>query len=230
MKKTVLSSLVVAGLLTAGFTLKAFRAAETSQPETAVAASLPAIVGKTSTFKVDAAQSKLTWQAKKVTGGHTGGVKIANGELLVDKNKVVGGSVGMDMTSISDVDKSERLVNHLKSDDFFSAEKFPVSTFKISKVRPLKGAKSGAPNCIVDGELTIKGIAKPLSFPATIQVKGNTLTATSETIIIDRIQYDIKFRSASFFSAIGDKAIEDTFTVKFHLVASNSSETARLSY
>jgi polyisoprenoid-binding protein YceI len=228
MKKLVLSSLVVAGLLTTGIAFSSFRASGPAASEITAPDSRTLNLAKTTSFKVDATQSNLAWTAKKVTGGHTGSVKIAKGEVLVDKHKVVGGSIEMDMTSISDVDKSERLVNHLKSDDFFSAGKFPVSTFKITKMSPIKGAKAGSPNCIVEGDLTIKGISNPLSFPATIQVKGNTLTATSETIIIDRIKYDIKFRSASFFSAIGDKAIEDTFTVKFNLVAYTSPETARL--
>ena len=228
MKKLVLSSLVIAGLLTTGIAFSSFRAPGPAATDITPPAARTVSLAKTMSFKVDAAQSNLTWTAKKVTGGHTGGVKIAKGEVLADKNKVVGCSVELDMTSISDVDKSERLVNHLKSDDFFSAGKFPVSTFTITKVSPIKGAKSGMPNYTVEGELTIKGITNPLYFPASIQVKGNTLTATSEAITIDRIKYDIKYRSASFFSAIGDKAIEDTFTVKFNLTANAGPETARL--
>jgi polyisoprenoid-binding protein YceI len=228
MKKLVFSSLLVAALLTAGITFSSFRSSEVAASEAASAVLPAASLAKATTFKVDASQSTLTWNAKKVTGEHNGGVKVSKGELLVDKNKVVGGNVEMDMTSISDVDKSDRLVNHLKSDDFFSAGKFPVSTFKITKVKPIKGAKAGQANYTVEGELTIKGITNPLAFPAAIQMKGNTLSATSETITIDRTQYDIKFRSASFFSAIGDKAIEDTFTVKFNLVANAGTETARL--
>jgi polyisoprenoid-binding protein YceI len=224
MKKLVLSSLVVAGLLTAGLTFTSFRTPAAPKNATVGTRSL----AKTATFRIDAGQSNLAWDAKKVTGGHNGAVKITKGEVLVEKNKVIGGSVEMDMTSISDVDKSDRLVNHLKSDDFFSSEKFPVSTFKITKVSPIKGAKGGQPNYTIQGELTIKGITNPLTFQAAIQVKGNTLTANSETIAIDRIKYDIKYRSASFFSAIGDKAIEDKFTVKFKLVANAGTETARL--
>lgn len=223
MKKRVLSSLVVAGLLTAGITFSAFRAPAPLTSPASVAVNL----AKTTSFKVDASQSNLQWEARKVGGGHTGTVKIAQGEVLVAKNKVVGGSVEMDMSTIADVDKSQRLENHLKSDDFFSAGKFPVSTFKITKVSPIKSAKAGAPNYTVEGVLTIKGISNPLSFPATIQVEGNTLTAASGSITIDRLKYDIKYRSASIFSAIGDKAIEDTFTVKFNLVASAGSQSAR---
>jgi polyisoprenoid-binding protein YceI len=228
MKKLVLSSLVVAGLLTAGISFSSFRSAAPTAAETAAGDSLTAAPAKATAFKVDVAQSSLTWNAKKVTGEHNGNVKISKGEVLVEKNKLVGGSVDMDMTSISDVDKSERLVNHLKSDDFFSSEKFPVSTFKITRVSPIKGAKAGEANYTIEGNLTIKGITNPLSFPAAVQVKGNALTATSETITVDRIKYDIKYRSASFFSAIGDKAIEDKFTVKFNLVANSGPETARL--
>ena len=76
-------------------------------------------------FKVDAEKSKLIWIGKKVTGQHTGTITIAEGSLSVKSKKVTGGSFVIDMTSITDVDKNERLVGHLKSDDFFSIEKHP---------------------------------------------------------------------------------------------------------
>lgn len=228
MKKLVFSSLVVAGLLTASISFSSFRTLPPALSGATTHHPVSASLAKTTTFKVDAAQSSLSWHARKVTGEHNGGVKIAKGEVLVEKNKVVGGSVELDMTSISDVDNNQRLVNHLKSDDFFSSEKFPIATFKITRVSPIKGAKDGQPNYTLAGNLTIKGISNPLAFPVAIQVKGNTFTATSQAITVDRIKYDIKYRSASFFSAIGDKAIEDHFTVKFNLVANTGPETARL--
>ena len=224
MKKIIFSSLLLSGLLVSGFSLTSAKFAEPVKGTTVTRAA----VVKSTAFKVDVAASNLTWNAKKVTGQHNGNVKITKGDLLVNKNKITGGTVEMDMTSISDVDNSARLVTHLKSDDFFSAEKFPVSTFKITKLTPIKGAKAGADNYVVAGNLTIKGITNPLTFNAAIDVKGNTVTAKSDAITIERLKYDIKFRSLSIFSDIGDKAIEDTFTVKFNLVARQNDSMAKM--
>jgi len=47
---------------------------------------------------------------------------------------------------------------HLKSPDFFDAEKFPKVTFKSSKI-VFKGSKIEVP-----GELTIKGVTKPVTL------------------------------------------------------------------
>ncbi|MBK5277323.1 MAG: YceI family protein [Bacteroidia bacterium] len=85
---------------------------------------------KDNLFKVDIEKSKLTWVGKKVTGAHTGTINLTEGSFVTNGKKVTGGSFAIDMTSITDTDitnpgGNERLVNHLKSDDFFSSEKHP---------------------------------------------------------------------------------------------------------
>ena len=123
----------------------------------------------------------------------------------------------IDMTSLKNTDQegdmNAKLVNHLKSDDFFSVEKHPTSTLKITKVEQT-GEKA-----TVNGELTIKGVTKPISFPAEIKVEGKRLSAKGE-MKVDRTLYGIKFRSLKFFSDIGDKVINDEFTVGFDITAS----------
>jgi polyisoprenoid-binding protein YceI len=112
---------------------------------------------------------------------------------------------------------NEKLVGHLKSDDFFSVEKNPTATFVITSVAPLKGDACGN-NATITGDLTIKGKTNPLSFPAKVGVK-NGMAAASGTATIDRTKYDIRYRSKSFFESIGDKAIDDTFTLTFNVIA-----------
>lgn len=182
------------------------------------------------TLEVDQTASSLNWTAKKVGGQHNGTVKLAKGTLAVNGKKLVGGNFVMDMTSIADVDITNpefnnKLTTHLKSEDFFSAEKHPTSTFKITQAKPLAGAKAGEPNYTITGDLTIKGITNPVTFPATVQINGNSAEATAK-VDIDRIKYDIKFRSGLIGTA-ADKIIEDTFTIDLKLVAGKSN-TARL--
>ncbi|WP_034256711.1 YceI family protein [Adhaeribacter aquaticus] len=220
MKKLVLSSLVVASLLVADVTTTF---ANTNGPAPKVGKTVKVAAN---TYKVDVNQSNMAWEGKKVTGQHNGTIKLANGALQVDKNKVVGGTVEIDMNSIVNLDLTDKeyngkLIGHLKSDDFFSVEKHPRATFKITNVTPVKGAKAGAANYNVNGILTIKGISNPVTFPATVAVNGNSLTAKSEAVVLDRTKWDIRYGSKSFFANIGDKAINDDFTVQFNLVANN---------
>jgi polyisoprenoid-binding protein YceI len=166
------------------------------------------------TYTVDAAKSTITWAAKKVTGAHNGTVALKSGTLSVDGKTVKGGSFVIDMTTIKDADGSAKLEGHLKADDFFGTEKFPTSTFVITKV-----ATVGS-NLLVTGNLTLKGITKPLSFPATVTVNADgTVSALAGKIIVDRTKYDIKYGSKSFFDTIGDKAIDDNFEIGVKLVA-----------
>ncbi|MGV3561197.1 YceI family protein [Larkinella arboricola] len=176
-------------------------------------------VAKTTTYNIDVDKSVLTWNGKKVTGEHSGPVKAEKGYLTLNGNKLTGGVVSIDLRTMTSSDLKDnkeyhdKLINHLKSDDFFSVAKYPVSTFKITKV------KQGSGNTAeVTGDLTIKGITNPVTFPVTVSVAGNTLTATGKATI-NRAKYDIKYGSKSFFDNLGDKVIYDDFTVDMNIVA-----------
>ncbi len=183
-------------------------------------------LAKATTYTVDPAQSTISWNAKKVTGEHNGLVKIAKGQLSWEGNKLTGGTFVADMTTMRDVDKgeanpfNERLVNHLRSDDFFAVEKFPTSTFKITNVKSIEGAKAGEPNYTIIGELSIKGTTKLQTFPATVNLSGNIAQATAK-LTINRIDYDIKYRAAIIGTA-ADKIIDDTFLLDLKLVATKT--------
>jgi polyisoprenoid-binding protein YceI len=186
--------------------------------------------GKTSEIKLEnktyvavPAKSKLDWVGKKVTGEHSGAVAIKSGELKTNKNKLVGGSFVIDMTSITctdlkDAEYNKKLIGHLNSDDFFSVAKHPTATFKATSVQPIKDAKAGEPNYTVAGNLTIKGITNPITFPATLSTEKGELRAKAN-IVVDRTKYDVKYGSASFFEGIGDKAIYDDFTMNLDMIA-----------
>jgi polyisoprenoid-binding protein YceI len=72
---------------------------------------------------------------------------------------------------------------------------------------------------VVTGDLTIKGITKPITFPVDIKTEKNGVKAKGE-MTVDRTHYDIKFRSLKYFSNIGDKVINDNFKVGFDVAAS----------
>lgn len=172
----------------------------------------------TAKFTVDAAQSKIEWKAKKVTGSHNGTVNIAKGELSVDGINVKSGSFDIDMNSIAVVDVTDanmngKLLGHLKSDDFFSVTNFPGAHFELTSIA---GGKGG--NVTLNGKLTIKGITNDISFPADVKITGKSMKATA-TITIDRTKFNIRYRSTNFFENLGDKAIYDDFTLEVVLVA-----------
>ncbi len=106
----------------------------------------------------------------------------------------------------------------MSSDDFFGAEKYPTSTFKITSIKPIAGAAADADNSTITGEMTIKGVTQQISFPAKVGVKNGVAAATGK-VTIDRTKFGLKYGSKTFFDSIGDKAIYDEFTLAFNIVA-----------
>lgn len=165
---------------------------------------------------VDTSKSAVKWLGKKVTGEHSGTIGIKEGNLVVEKGKVTGGKVVIDMNSIVDVDLTDagynaKLIGHLKSDDFFAVATFPTAELVINKV------ESNGNNHTFTGNLTIKGVTNPVSFTATSAKEGKSTTYKG-TLTIDRTKFNVKFGSKSFFENLGDKVIYDEFTLDFSLV------------
>ena len=82
--------------------------------------------------------------------------------------------------------------DHLRSDDFFDAAKFPNITFKSTSVKA-----AGKGKLKVTGDLTIKGITKPVVLNVTINKLGMQPIAKREaagfsaTTTIKRSDFDV---------------------------------------
>jgi polyisoprenoid-binding protein YceI len=170
------------------------------------------------TYTVDASKSTLNWRAEKITGFHEGTINLKSGSLKIEKDKITSGSFTIGMTTmvntdLTDAEYNKKLIGHLSSPDFFDVAKFPEAVFTITK--PVDVTKSVTE---VHGNLTIKGISKPLSFKTVIKKDGNSYVFNANSIVVDRTLYNIKYGSGSFFSDLGDKVIYDEFTIKLKLV------------
>lgn len=172
---------------------------------------------------VDLLQSKLKWTGYKITGQHFGSLKVKSGTLDFSNGNLVGGSILVDMKSITvddkakDPDSQQKLVGHLANDDFFSNEKFPTAEFVIKKVTPLKKPSATA-NHSISGDLIIKGQSHPLTLDADLMKHGVLFHAAGKASV-DRTLYGIKYKSAKFFSDIADKAINDNFDLEINIYA-----------
>jgi polyisoprenoid-binding protein YceI len=157
-------------------------------------------------------KTTLSWTGEKVTGQHTGTIKLKSGSLTIKDNKIVGGEFDIDMTTIKDSDGSERLEGHLKSGDFFDAANFPLSKLVIKESTPFEKGTG-----VAKGTLTIKGVTNPVEIKATMQKKDDGVWFFTN-IDIDRTKYGVKYGSGSFFDNLGDKTIYDEFRIKVNLL------------
>lgn len=172
------------------------------------------------TYQVDTYESRLEWKGRKVTGSHNGILMIQSGELIVEEGQLIGGSFVMDMTTIRVLDltnrnMNEKLLNHLKSDDFFSVQAYPTSSFTITSTTPKQGNAY-----TITGDLSIKGTTSQVTFDAMVDIAEDAASATA-TITYDRTVYDIQYGSGSFFSNLGDNMINDEVEMTVNLKATN---------
>ena len=174
--------------------------------------------------RVDSEKSTVKWKGSKITEGHDGFIKIQEGVLMIEHGTLVGGSISIDMNTITNSDiESEKykakLEGHLKSDDFFYVEKFPISTLKIREA--IKTAVPGGDlrsSYTIVADLTIKGITHTIDFVADVNINKLEFSATAK-IKIDRTQWDIKYHSGNYFKDLGDKLILDEIEFDISLLS-----------
>lgn len=165
------------------------------------------------TKKVNVEKSSIEWIGKKVVGSHNGKINFNSGHLEFKGDDIISGSFEVNMNSITVTDLEagkgkERLEGHLKNDDFFSTDKFPTATLEISNAK-----KKSTGVYDVTGNLTIKGVTKPIQFTLNVSKSG-----ASSKLLVDRTLYDIKYRSGNFFEGLGDRAILDEFELNTTIV------------
>lgn len=165
------------------------------------------------TLEVNTENSSIEWLGKKIGGKHEGLIQLKSGSFELEGEQITAGNFVVDMTSITNTDlkdegRNQRLVGHLKSDDFFGVETYPIASFKVVQSTKFKNGKA-----TLTGDITIKGRTERISFD--VLKDGMTYTAEVE---IDRSKFDVRYGSKSFFNDLGDNAIDDVFTLQIKLV------------
>lgn len=168
-----------------------------------------------SAYTIDKVNSVIHWKGYKPLGLQAGTIKLLSGSINVKNNQIAGGKFVADMTTIKDDNSSERLENHLKSVDFFDVKKYPTSSFTI------KNIKNSNEGTFLIGDLTIKNTTKEVEIPATIVISTNTIKINTKTIKINRAEFNVKYKSKSFFENLKDKFIEDDFELQVDIVGTN---------
>jgi polyisoprenoid-binding protein YceI len=86
--------------------------------------------------------------------------------------------------------------NHLKSDDFFNASKFPQIKFESTSFQPTGGNKYK-----LSGNLTIRDVTKPVVFDVTFggvaNAMGGTHAGFKAKATINRFDYNLKWSATT---------------------------------
>ncbi|RZK75399.1 MAG: YceI family protein, partial [Pedobacter sp.] len=169
-------------------------------------------------YRLDIKNSKLLWKAKKVNGGHNGYVLFQSGEIkTLSPGKYDSGYFNIHMNSIVAVDKLMRRENRevegvVKANNFFAVALYPMARMRVHTIVP-----TGRVNQYkVRGDLTVKGVTKPLEFLAMFIRSGKTLSAVAD-FKIDRTKWGINYKSGSFFTDLKDELIEDDIEISLRM-------------
>ena len=156
-------------------------------------------------------KSTLKWTGEQITSKiHYGSLQFKSGDVLFENGLITKGTFIVDMTTLSVEDlqgsSKGKLEGHLKSDHFFSVEKFNESSIVIS-------SSSKIPNGLsVSGILTIKGTSHPIDFKMLLKDSSWVSYLT-----FDRSKYNVRYGSGSFFENLGDKLILDSIKLETSL-------------
>ena len=171
-------------------------------------------------YEVDTTMSMVEWMGRNLFNRHLGTVELGSGHIMTNDGKLVGGCLGIDMTTlycadISDPALNAHLIAHLKSDDFFSVDKYPRAEFVISASMPLSGVRADEPNYQIRGDFTLRGVTKPIDFTAVVAKKADGAFTAQAVLELDRTVWGVIYGSAKFFGRLGQHLVNDL--VRLHL-------------
>ena len=163
-------------------------------------------------YSLNTSSSELKWTGTELTTKiHYGSIDFKSGTITLSEGQPVGGKFVVNMTTLKNEDLPEayrgRLEGHLKSDDFFSVDKFSEAILEITGSNKLSSGSFD-----VNGNLTIKGITEPISF--SMSPSDDYWIAN---LTFDRSKYNVRFRSGTFFENLGDKLIYDDIVIETKL-------------
>jgi polyisoprenoid-binding protein YceI len=170
----------------------------------------------TGTWSVDPVHSQVGFALDYMGGTFRGSFSPVAGTLEVaeDGTASINGSAQVTGIKVQD----ENLAAHLLSPEFFDAERAPELRFSADGIRR-SGDEVG-----VDGELTIKGITKPVELTGTIgdpiqDAYGKDRVALTLSTTIDRTQFGLDWNLAL---PSGEPALANDVTITAELYLVNA--------
>jgi polyisoprenoid-binding protein YceI len=144
------------------------------------------------TWNLDPVHSRVDFEISYLAGTFKGHFNEIAAELKVDGDRATLEGT----TQVASIDvNDENLSAHLQSPDFFDAERYPELRFSAEDI-----SLEGDGQVSVDGELTIKGVTKPVTVTGTATAPisdpwGNERIGLNVSTKIDRTDFGINWNN-----------------------------------
>jgi polyisoprenoid-binding protein YceI len=152
----------------------------------------------TSTWKMDTAHSHAQFKVRHMMISNVKGEFAGiNGTLELDEADYTKSKVQASIEAASINTREPQRDTHLKSGDFLDVEKFPALTFTSTKI-----SKKGKEEYSVAGDLTIRGVTRPVTFDVTEVTGpakdpwGNTRIGLEATTKINRKDFGLVWNAS----------------------------------
>lgn len=165
------------------------------------------------TYVITPQNSKIEWIGSKVTGSHNGSFEKFNGQIHYTNNDPAQSHVQINIDATSVKADDPKLTEHLKTPDFFDVAKFAEAKFESTAIKA--GGEKGATHTIT-GNLTMHGVTKSITFPATISVTPDVATVDAN-FAINRKDFGINYPGAQ------DNLIRDEVVMTLRIRANKAS-------
>jgi polyisoprenoid-binding protein YceI len=148
------------------------------------------------TYAIDKAHSEAAFQVRHLVTRVRGRFTDFEGAVEFDEENPERSEVNVAIRATSVDTGDATRDNHLRTGDFFDTERFPTLTFRSTAVR-----KVGADRFDVHGDLTIRGVTKPVTLPITFLGKakdpwGNERLGFEGQLTINRKDYGLTWNAA----------------------------------
>lgn len=127
-------------------------------------------------FEIDPVHSTIGFKVKHLFSYVSGRFNDVQGTITGDAAKPEESSVEVKIATKSVNTANEKRDTHLRSPDFFDAEKFPEMTFKSKKV-----TRTGEDTADVTGDFTLHGVTKEVTLKVKFLGKGKGMTGGLQT-------------------------------------------------
>ena len=153
--------------------------------------------------------TKVEFEGSKVTGSHKGGFNTVSGSVTVPGEDLTKAAISATIDMKSTHSDNDGLTKHLLSADFFEADAHPESKF-VSTAIAQDGDKYS-----ITGDLTLHGVTKSITFPASLSLADGKVTAHAE-FDINRNDFGIKYPGKP------DDLIRENVVIRLHIEAAAS--------
>ena len=165
-------------------------------------------------YEVDVETSVVRWTGRNLFNHHQGTLKLASGRIEVRNDALQAARFTLDMNRIVcedlvDTTYNALLIRHLRDDDFFAVDRFPTAEFVCERAEPLPSCTPGTPNYTLHGAMTLRGVKKPLCFPAVIAAADEDHLTGQAQFELDRTQFGSHYGSGRLFAFLGKHVVND---------------------